>query len=109
MRTENMKTPFVRRFQPLNVVITLAYFVLTPVAFAQQSDILPGSERPMFTHLPATLHQPRNIVEAAATPLTTWNGSFTYQGATYTYNMVGAQPSTNTSVTIPVEIIPIKL
>lgn len=104
-----MKTSFVRRFQPLNVVITLAYFVLTPVAFAQQSDILPGSERPMFTHLPATLHQPRNIVEAAATPLTTWNGSFTYQGTTYTYNMVGAQPSTNTSVTIPVEIIPIKI
>ena len=104
-----MKTPCVRRFQLLNVVITLAGFVLTAVAFAQQSDIASGSERPMFTRLPATLHQPRNIVEAAATPLTTWNGSFTYQGTTYTYNMVGAQPSTNTSVTIPVEIIPIKI
>ena len=103
-----MKTHCVSRIQTLSL-ITLACFVLTGVVVAQESDIAPGSERPMFTRLPATLHQPRNIIEAASTPLKTWNGSFTYQGTRYNFNMVGAQPSTNTSVTIPVEIIPIKI
>jgi hypothetical protein len=103
-----MRTYCVARVQIISL-IALAGFVFAGVAVAQESDIAPGSERPMFTHLPATLHQPRNIIEAATTPLTTWNGSFTYQGTTYNFNMVGAQPSTNKSVTIPVEIIPIKI
>ena len=41
--------------------------------------------------------------------LATWNGSFTYNGHVTNYNMVGADPSTNTSVTIPTFIIPIKI
>jgi hypothetical protein len=45
---------------------------------------------------------------AAAVVLPTWNGSFTYQGTGYTYNMVGAAPSTNTSTTISRIIIPVK-
>lgn len=103
-----MKTPCVLRFQLVSL-ITLACFGIAGVAVAQESDIAPGSERPMFTRLPATLHSPRNAIEAASTPLTTWNGSFTYQGTTYNFNMAGTKPSTNTSVTIPVEIIPIKI
>jgi len=104
-----MKTCCTARFQILKLV-TLACFILAVgSAVAQKSEFVPGNERPMFTHLPPTLHQPRNRIEAATTPLQTWNGSFTYQGTTYTFNMVGAQPSTNTSVTIPVEIIPIKI
>jgi hypothetical protein len=87
----------------------LACSCLGASAAAQESTIEPGSERPMFARLPATLHPPRNTIEAASIPLTTWNGSFTYQGTTYNFNMVGAQPSTNISVTIPVEIIPIKI
>jgi len=103
-----MNTRCVPRFQ-IFTFITLACFVVVGVAAAQESGIAPGSERPMFTRLPATLHQPRNGIEAASTPLQTWNGSFTYQGTTYHFNMVGTQPSTNTSATIPVEIIPIKI
>jgi hypothetical protein len=41
--------------------------------------------------------------------LTTWNGSYSYQGSNYTYNMVGTAPSTGTSTTIPVYIIPLKV
>jgi hypothetical protein len=103
-----MNTRCVPRFQ-IFTFITLACFVVVGVAAAQESGIAPGSERPMFTRLPGMLHQPKNAIEAASTPLQTWNGSFTYQGTTYNFNMVGAQPSTNTSVTIPVEIIPIKI
>jgi hypothetical protein len=103
-----MTTRFVPKFQILSLIM-LACLLLTGVGTAQESDIVPGSERPMFTRLPATLHQPRNTIEAASTPLKTWNGSFTYQGTTYSYNMVGTQPSANTSTTVQVEIIPIKI
>lgn len=40
----------------------------------------------------------------------TWNGSFVYQGQTYNYTMLGANPaSSNTTTTIPVDIIPVRL
>jgi len=41
--------------------------------------------------------------------LPTWNGSFTYNGKNYTYNMVGTAPSSNASTTVPVYIVPIKI
>src|SRR5216684_6347368 len=64
---KNINTRCIARFQMLNL-IALACFIFTGVAVAQESDTVPGSERPMFTYLPATLHQPRNIIEAATTP-----------------------------------------
>jgi hypothetical protein len=57
----------------------LACFCAATLTAAQESQIPPGSERPMFTPLPATLHQPRNVIEAASTPLQTWNGSFSFR------------------------------
>ncbi len=61
--------------------------------------------------LPASgnLHSPRDIIEAASTPLETWNGSFTYNGTTYSYNMVGVLPFPSSSATIPTVIIPVKI
>jgi hypothetical protein len=41
--------------------------------------------------------------------LPTWNGSFVYKGVTYNYNMVGTAPSTGTSTTVQVLIIPVKI
>jgi hypothetical protein len=75
-------------------------------AFAQDetSDTLPA--RPMFARLTPHL---RADVRPAATPLTTWNGAFLYQGTTYPYNMVGTAPSTGTSTTVPVFFIPVKM
>jgi len=74
-------------------------------AFAQDAtDTLPA--HPRYTVLapkPATKDQ------TPATPLTTWNGSFVYGGHTYKYNMVGTAPSTGTSTTVPVFIIPIAM
>jgi hypothetical protein len=105
---ENMTTRFVPRFQILSL-IALAWLVLTGVGAAQESEIAPGSERPMFTRLPATLHQPRNAIEAASTPLQTWNGSFTHNGITYNYNMVGVPPFPSSSATVTAFVIPIKI
>ena len=78
-------------------------------AVAQDAQIEPGSERPMFTRLPATLHSPRTAIEAASTALQTWNGSFIYQGTTYHYNMVGAPPASSTTATVRTFIIPIRI
>jgi hypothetical protein len=78
-------------------------------AMAQEAQIEPGSERPMFTRLAPTLHSPRNKIEAASTPLQTWNGSFTYSGKAYSYNMVGAPPTTSSTATVTTYVIPIKI
>ena len=89
-------------------IMMVAFLCVTGMA-AQEAQIEPGSERPMFARLPATLHNPRTAVEAATTPLKTWNGSFTYLGTTYHYNMVGVPPFPSSSATIPTYIIPIKI
>lgn len=78
-------------------------------AMAQDAQIEPGSERPMFSRLAPTLHSPRNKIEAASTPLQTWNGSFTYSGKAYSYNMVGVAPTANSSATVTTYVIPIKI
>jgi hypothetical protein len=41
--------------------------------------------------------------------LQSWNGSFTYGSRNYTYNMVGAAPSSNTTATITSYISPVKI
>src|ERR1700741_1489175 len=78
-------------------------------AMAQDAQIEPGGERPMFTRLAPTLHSPRNKIEAASTPLQTWNGSFTYNGTAYGYNMVGARPTASSTATVTTYVIPIKI
>jgi hypothetical protein len=87
----------------------LACFGLILPAVGQELQMAPGSERPMFTRFPGKLRSPKNAIEAATTPLTTWNGSFSFNGTTYNYNMVGTAPSTGASTTVQVELIPIKI
>lgn len=89
--------------------LLLALLSLATISAAQVRPIEPGSERPMFRRLPAKLHAPRTNIEAASTGLKTWNGSFSYSGRTYSYNMVGTAPSGGASTTVAVEIIPVKI
>src|SRR5690349_11082554 len=93
--TFNMK---VRAHNARRLSITLAILIGTSgIALAQEAQIAPGSEQPMFTVLKPALHAPQNQAEArilaATTPLQTWNGSFSFSGTTYNYNMVGTKPS----------------
>ncbi|HKS76960.1 MAG TPA: hypothetical protein VJQ82_27375 [Terriglobales bacterium] len=62
--------------------------------------------RGMYTVMPPHL---RTDVAVPAVSLQTWNGSFTYNGTNYSYNMVGAAPSTNSSATITTYIVPVKI
>lgn len=76
---------------------------LTGSAFAQdEPDTLPAYPRYAVLHsrLP-------NGDAPLASPLPTWSGSYKYEGNTYSYVMVGDAPSTGTSTTIPVYIIPV--
>jgi hypothetical protein len=70
-------------------------------SFAQNASV-----RGRYVVMPPHL---RDDVPPPATSLQTWNGSFSYGGSNYTYNMVGTAPSTNTSTTVQVYIIPVKI
>jgi len=95
-----------RRHCPgLIVVLWLACLGLIATALAQNAPVEPPP-RARYAVLPAHLHP---AVAPPPAALRSWNGSFTYSGKTYSYNMVGAAPSSNTSVTITTYIIPIKI
>lgn len=94
-----MRTSFLRSA----LIIPAAALSLTGLMLAQDSAPAP---KPRFVTLPP---KPSKDAVTPAVTLPTWNGQFTYSGKTYTYNMVGTAPSTNTSTVIPVFIIPIKI
>lgn len=100
-----MKAPAVM----FRILVAMLAFFFVASAAAQEAQIEPGSERPMFTRLKPTMHAPKNAIEAAGTPLQTWNGSFTSNGTTFNYNMVGTPPSSTTPATVGVVIIPVKI
>src|SRR5579864_735026 len=77
---------------------------LTGSAVAQDAQV--NAHRPMYVVMPPHL---RDDVAPPAASLQSWNGSFTFGGTNYTYNMVGAAPSTNSTATITTFIIPVKI
>ncbi len=98
-----------QRFTALSVLAgLLVVAVAASTLFAQDStDTKPVIPR----YVVRTPHpvQDGGVPVTPVTPLTTWNGSFVYKGVTYKYNMVGTAPTTGTSTTVPVFIIPVAL
>ncbi len=95
-----------RKFACLSL---LTMFLLTCpglIANSHAQDAQTTKPRAMYTTMPPHL---RTDVIAPAASLQSWNGSYVYNGATYTYNMVGAAPSTNSTATITTYIIPVKI
>lgn len=90
-------------FLSLSVFALLACFGGT--AYAQDNQVT-QPPKPMYVTLPAHLHP--DIAPPPAS-LQSWNGSFTYGGTNYGYNMVGAAPSSNSTATITTYIIPVKI
>jgi hypothetical protein len=81
-----------------------------PAQLAVQSSPDSAAEQPVRGHFVVMPpHIRADVLAPVSAPLRTWNGSFTHGGTKYTYNMVGAAPSSNTSVTVPVYIIPVKI
>jgi hypothetical protein len=90
----------------LSVAIVLACCALTGLAFAQE-DALTGA-KPMYVTLPPRYLQ--NLPSPLTSTVTNWSSSFTTGGKTYNYSMVGTNPqTTNSTTTVTVYIIPVKL
>ncbi|HLY19009.1 MAG TPA: hypothetical protein VKR61_17385 [Bryobacteraceae bacterium] len=86
-------------------ILAITALSFTGLALAQEDvDTTPG--RPRYVTLPP---KPSTDLVTPASSLPTWTGSFTYGGNTYNYTMVGTAPSTGTSTSIPVVIIPVKV
>jgi len=105
-----MKTCVKRACQSVGLLL-LTCLCLSLFTFAQdedsQAEISSQPPKPMFTVLPG---KPRlDVPLPLSGNLPTWNGSFTYGGTNYTYNMVGTAPSSNASTTITTYIIPVKI
>src|ERR1039458_7107783 len=86
------------------VLCVLTCLGLAGNALAQ--DAQEETPHPRYMVMPPHL---RTDVAPPAASLQSWNGSFTYGSTKYTYNMVGAAPSSNTPATITTYIIPVKI
>lgn len=95
-----------RKYACLSWIVVFLLTCPALISSAHAQDAQTNKARGMYTVMPPHL---RTDVATPATSLQTWNGSFTYNGSNYSYNMVGAAPSTNSSVTITTYIIPVKI
>jgi len=102
------------RIALLAALTALAFGLLGGVNFAQDEDDSaqpqagPRGPKPMFTTL--TPRYLSNLLGPLSPTVANWAGSFTTGGTTYDFTMVGSDPSsTNTTTTVPVYIIPIKI
>src|SRR5579863_600904 len=105
-----MKIPVTRACRAVGLLL-LVSLCLTAISFAQDDSsnesVSSVPSKPMYVVLPG---KPRTDVPLPpAANLQTWNGSFTYGGSNYSYNMVGTAPSSNTSTTVTTYIIPVKI
>jgi hypothetical protein len=89
------------------IYLSLAALVacLSLTAWAQDAQV----EKPRPHYAVLAPHLRNDLALPPAASLQTWNGSFSFGGTTYNYNMVGAAPSTNTSVSITTFIVPVKI
>src|SRR5579863_3940255 len=97
-----------RRVACLTLLLVLslpAWLNLTGTAFAQDAPVVDAHAR--YAVMPAHLRNDLALVPAGS--LQSWNGSFTFGGTNYSYNMVGAAPSTDSTATITTYIIPVKI
>jgi hypothetical protein len=84
---------------------------LTIASLGQTSDapVTANAPKGRYTVLAPRLYPEQMMPSTSTLTLRTWNGSYVHNGITYRYNMVGAAPSSNSSVYIPVYIIPMKI
>lgn len=96
-----MKTSFLAR----TLIVPVAALSLTGLVMAQDGEATAGP-KPMFTVLHPT--SGANL-EQPAVALPTWKGTYTYNGHTYSYTMVGTAPTSNTATSVKTYIIPVKI
>src|SRR5580704_12987251 len=93
-------------FARLRLLVGITLLVSTCLAGIALAQDMQARSKGRYVGLPPRL---RYDVVVPPASLQTWNGSFNYQGINYTYNMVGTAPSTNSSTTVQVYVIPLKV
>jgi hypothetical protein len=78
---------------------------LSSVAVAK--DLMPA--HPLFAVQPVQHHDVRNAPKKGGGTLPTWDFKWTYNKNNYSAIFVGVNPSTPSSTTVPVEIIPVEV
>ncbi len=101
-----MKTRNVRLCQSIGLILLALCCVAVTASAQDEMQWNRDTVRGRYVTLPPRV---RTDVPVPAASLQTWNGSFTYNGTNYSYNMVGTAPSTNTSTTVTTYIIPVKI
>jgi hypothetical protein len=92
-------------FEAGRTLKTVGLTVLGLVGAILAQDV--NDVRPRFIVVPP---RPALVETPPGSGLPLWNGSFTYQGTKYTFQMVGTNPAnTNKTTTIPTFFIPIKM
>jgi hypothetical protein len=80
------------------------------VMLAAMLPFASGQDTPIIRDVPRPQRFTVEDLQNSGTGLPTWSGSFTYSGTTYTYVMVGTDPSQGSVTTsVPVYIIPLTL
>src|SRR5438309_134732 len=82
----------------------IVVLVTAGLAAAGTGATQPAGDQPHFT---TDGSAPFGFRSANTVP--NWTSTFTTDGTTYTYTMVGTPPSSNKTTTIPVYVIPLKL
>jgi hypothetical protein len=98
-----MKTRIRTCFSPAALLIAC----LGLAAWAQ--EVTPTVVEPHARYAVMPPHLRGDLAFTATSSLPSWNGSFSYGGTRYTYNMVGSAPSADTTVSITAYIIPVKI
>jgi hypothetical protein len=84
------------------LILCLLVVAFTPIlAFAQSDSQTDNFGTPQFTTDSSIM-----TVPASSKTVPHWSSSFTYNGVTYPYTMVGTNPTTNSTTTVDVAIIP---
>lgn len=102
----------VARIARLTLLTAIATCLTASAALAQNGGEMKSNNQPAkgkYIILPPRLDSEQQLARTSSANLQTWNGSYSYNGTTYTYNMPGAAPSTGSSATVPVYIIPVKI
>ena len=91
------------RFKIASALLAFSFFAFS----AEAQD--PGV-KPLFGVLPPHGNVHPKVHFPAGGTLPMWTGTITYKGKNYSFSMVGTNPATtNTTTTVPVYIVPIKM
>jgi hypothetical protein len=105
-----MRKSSIQRFILFAGLLALAVVTVASAGFAQEQEpVVQQGQHPKFVTLPPR-YLDNLLLPPPTSTVTNWSSSFTSGGINYPFTMVGTNPATtNTTTTITVYLIPIKI